>query len=51
MPEQVPVVIHPPEDWLRRYVQLALPIVKRALEQRDRTDEAGQAEDRERESA
>lgn len=51
MPEQVPVVIHPPEDWLRRYVQLALPIIRRALEQTGHDEPPGETDDRERESA
>ena len=43
MPGEERVVLHPPEDWLRRYVSIALPIVKRILA---KSDEHGQAAQR-----
>jgi len=37
MPGEERVVLHPPDDWIRRYVAIALPIVRRILAQNEET--------------
>lgn len=48
-------IIHPPREWMDRYVALALPIVKRTLEAErkgaDHDDDAGQGTARSKRTA